>query len=342
MGDIVTTPPALSGPRIDVGNAANFLLGGIPGDVHDIFIVDVEPGDLMRASCAMTDVGDTVRTVHVTLSSSVASLERQWEGAGAAAFETDIWEPLSAGLGVLESECHTAASQLKGLAAQAAEAHEAKVMQLDQEIQTQLNITAASWVIASPEAAGAIGEALGNLAGRLGGELVKQIVGGIVETIGQLIRKVVQAFAELIERMTRQFSRVSTAASGDGAQNLLEELPVPAVAPKLLKVRGKLDPDAVELAKRIGGESQVCFADDPAGKEFDVVSDKYIGEAKPGGLRLNEKFRNQAKVTFLAAKARGRDVYYHFNGPPDPDVIKKLNEYSRRYRVPVTIDVNPF
>ncbi|MBV8528774.1 MAG: hypothetical protein JOZ75_10695 [Candidatus Dormibacteraeota bacterium] len=203
MGDIVTTPPALGTPRIDVGDAANFLLGGVPGDVHDLFIVDVEPGDLLRASLSMTEIGHNVRTVHVNLGSSVATLEGRWEGAGASAFQSDIWEPLSDGLDVLASECHTAASQLKALAGLAGEAHAAKVMQIDQEIDTQLNVTAVSWVVGSPEVAGVIREALGNLAARLGGELVSQITHGIVDAIGQLISKVLVAFAKLLEWIPR-------------------------------------------------------------------------------------------------------------------------------------------
>lgn len=43
------------------------------------------------------------------------------------------------------------------------------------------------------------------------------------------------------------------------------------------------NPDAAAnlLAVRIGGESRVKFANDPDGREFDVVSDEYIAQVKP-------------------------------------------------------------
>src|SRR5262249_51499762 len=126
------------------GDVGNFLLGGIPGDVHDFFIVDVEPGDLARAAHTMTAMSDSVRTIHVQLSGSVAALEGRWEGDGAAAFDSELWQPLSHGLGVLERECEAAGSQLAHLAAQAATAHAQKIAALDQEIQNQLWITGAT------------------------------------------------------------------------------------------------------------------------------------------------------------------------------------------------------
>jgi hypothetical protein len=103
----------------------------------------------------------------------------------------------------------------------------------------------------------------------------------------------------------------------------------------------KPDPDADKLAERIGGESRVKFSNDPNGREWDVVSDEYLGQAKPD-LKLGSDFRNQAKATFEAAKEIGRKVYYHFDGQPDPQVLQKLEEYSKRYGVPVIIDTIPF
>ena len=114
-----------------VGDAANFLLGGIPGDLHDEFVVDVEPADLDQASGLLNGMSDSVRTIHVKLSASVASLEDRWQGDGAAAFHSEIWRPLSHGLGVLERECATAASELARLSVQAEQAHFDKVEELN-------------------------------------------------------------------------------------------------------------------------------------------------------------------------------------------------------------------
>jgi hypothetical protein len=50
----------------------------------------------------------------------------------------------------------------------------------------------------------------------------------------------------------------------------------------------------------------------------------------------------QAHKTFYAAQETGRSVYYHFDGPPDPRVVTKLNQYSERYGVEVVIDTDPF
>lgn len=182
-----------------VGDAANLLLGGVPGDVHELFVVDVEPGDLARASSAMTDLGDTVRTVHVMLSDSVATLEGRWEGGGATAFQTEIWAPLNDGLGVLQRECHNAASQLANLAVQAEQAHLQKVFALNEEIQQQLQLTAVTLV--TPGVGKAIAEVVGNVAERVGGELVIRVVAGIASAIDELIRKVLAACGSLFTRM---------------------------------------------------------------------------------------------------------------------------------------------
>jgi uncharacterized protein YukE len=195
------------------GDAANFVLGGIPGDVHDLFVVDVEPGDLVRASEAMSDLGYTVRTVHVKLTENVTHLEGRWEGAGATAFQTDIWQPLSEGLGVLERESHNAAAQLTRLAAQAERAHLQKVMALNQEMQNQLELTAATWTL-TPAAGKAISAVLGNVASRLGGELVSRVIAGIVGAIEDLISKVLAAFAKLFEWFAGPLATYATDISG--------------------------------------------------------------------------------------------------------------------------------
>ena len=103
----------------------------------------------------------------------------------------------------------------------------------------------------------------------------------------------------------------------------------------------KPDPAADALAERIGGESSVKFSNDPAGREFDVVSDKYIGQAKPALKSYGEGWRNQTKATFEAAKATNRTPYFQFEGNPDPSVINKIAEYGQRYGIPYVIDTNP-
>lgn len=134
----------------------------------------------------------------------MASLEGRWQGAAATAFEADIWHPLSQGLGVLERECHGAASQLTQLAVEAEQAHVRKVEAINQEMQDQLHLMAATWVVASPEVGGAISRAVGSLAARLGGELVARIVAGVVDAIEQLLSRVLAAFARLFEWVARR------------------------------------------------------------------------------------------------------------------------------------------
>jgi hypothetical protein len=104
----------------------------------------------------------------------------------------------------------------------------------------------------------------------------------------------------------------------------------------------KPDPDADALADRISGQSRVKFEDDPKGREFDAVSEEYIGQAKPADFQVNKNFRAQARATFEAARETGRSVYYHFDGPPRPGVIEKLNQYAIEYDVKLIIDTKPF
>lgn len=186
-----------------VGDAANYLLGGIPGDIHDMFIVDVEPDDLARASTTLRDMSAGVRTFHAKLSAKVASFEAGWQGSGKDVFESELWQPLSHGLGVLERECEYAADQFGGLAVQAAEAHSEKVAALSQEIQTQLWVIGATTLVDSPEVGGAISKALVGLATRLGGETVGVIVAGIVTATETVIEKVVASLGKVIDWAAR-------------------------------------------------------------------------------------------------------------------------------------------
>ena len=101
------------------------------------------------------------------------------------------------------------------------------------------------------------------------------------------------------------------------------------------------DAAADELAKRIGGQSRSAFADDPIQREFDVISDQYIAQAKPPLKCVNKTVRTQMKATFEAAKKYERKVYYQFEGIPSQEVLNKLYEYSERYGVEVIIDTEP-
>ena len=107
---------------------------------------------------------------------------------------------------------------------------------------------------------------------------------------------------------------------------------------KLLKVN-KPDIAADKLADRINGKSRVKFENDPKGREFDAISNKYVAQTKPALKTLNPSVRNQMKATFEAAKATGRSVYYHFEGKPADSIINKLYEYSERYGIKVKIDI---
>ncbi len=102
-------------------------------------------------------------------------------------------------------------------------------------------------------------------------------------------------------------------------------------------------PDAAAdaLAVRIGGESRVKFANDPDGREFDVVSSEYIAQAKPDLSIYGKSWRKQTKATFEAAQETGRKAYFQFEGQPDDSIIQKIAEYGERYGVEYVIDTTP-
>jgi hypothetical protein len=101
------------------------------------------------------------------------------------------------------------------------------------------------------------------------------------------------------------------------------------------------DAHADALAQRLGGQSQVRFGQDPAGREFDFISDEYVGQAKPGGFRSGSSFRTQARETFQAASDTGRQPYFHFDGPPHPDTISLIRRYERETGVTAVINTTP-
>lgn len=109
----------------------------------------------------------------------------------------------------------------------------------------------------------------------------------------------------------------------------------------VLEKVNKPDPAADALAERIGGKSRVKFSTDTTGREFDVVNDEYIAQAKPSLNSYGKSWRNQTKATFEAAKATGRKAYFQFEGTPSDTVLKKIAEYADRYGVEYVIDTTP-
>jgi hypothetical protein len=103
----------------------------------------------------------------------------------------------------------------------------------------------------------------------------------------------------------------------------------------------KPDPAADALAERLGGESRMRFENDPKGREFDAISDEYVAQSKPADMQIGSSFRNQVKATFEYAIQSGRTPYFHFEGPPRPDVIRKIEEYRQRYGTTPVIDIEP-
>lgn len=108
----------------------------------------------------------------------------------------------------------------------------------------------------------------------------------------------------------------------------------------LVKV-SKPDPAADALADRIGGNSRMKFLNDPDGREFDVISDKFIGQAKPNLSQYGKSWRKQTKATFEAAKQTGKRPYFQFEGKPSDSVLQKIAEYEKRYAIKCEIDITP-
>ncbi|MGR6542093.1 WXG100 family type VII secretion target [Paenibacillus tundrae] len=109
-----------------------------------------------------------------------------------------------------------------------------------------------------------------------------------------------------------------------------------------LKQSAKEDAGADLLAEKLGGQSRMIFNNDPKGREFDVVSDLYIGQTKTSMNSLSSQFREQAKATIEAAIETNRKAYFHFEIAPADKVIRQLREYEKRYDVEVIIDISPF
>lgn len=109
-----------------------------------------------------------------------------------------------------------------------------------------------------------------------------------------------------------------------------------------LKQAAKEDAGADLLAEKLDGQSRMIFNNDPKGREFDVISDQYIGQTKTSMNSLSSQFREQAKATIEAAIETGRQAYFHFESAPADKVIRQLREYEKRYNVEIIIDISPF
>jgi hypothetical protein len=139
-------------------------------------------------------------------------------------------------------------------------------------------------------------------------------------------------------------SRVDQFASADefvdflpnGAKRLHKDLLGPVV-----KSSHALDSNAVKLAKRLGGTPQARFQQLDGSYEFDAISDTVIAQTKPSNFTGGSSWRNQAKITFEIAAQTGRRTYFHFEGMPKKTVFKELFAYSKRYKVPMDIDISP-
>jgi len=106
----------------------------------------------------------------------------------------------------------------------------------------------------------------------------------------------------------------------------------------------KFDAAAHTLANRFGGVAQVKFPSLPGSlgqREFDFVTDSYLGQTKPANFQLGSAFRDQVKGTFEAAQSLGKTPYFHFEGPPDASVLRKIDEYGARYGITPVINISP-
>lgn len=167
-------------------------------------------------------------------------------------------------------------------------------------------------------------------------------IGATIRRIGRAVPGVARTIREQLTALWRRLpadERGSIGRGGDDAEQLWREKR--SSFGEEIKV-SKPDPAADALAERIGGRSRIKFVDDPTGREYDVVSDDYIGQTKPGGLIVGKEWRDQAKGTFEAAIATGRRPYFHFDGPPSREVLRALERYRLRYGIDPVIDTVPF
>jgi hypothetical protein len=162
--------------------------------------------------------------------------------------------------------------------------------------------------------------------------------------------RIVKAALDAVERLGKEVSDelvilalgivggMLLRASIRGTVKIGEEAPLPKGELEDVNIS---DPGANALARRIGGRPSVRFKGGPP-NEFDAVSDRYVAQTKPARFKLGQDFRNQAKATFETAIQYGRKPYFHFDGPPERDVLRALERYAERYGIDPVIDTKPF
>lgn len=121
-----------------------------------------------------------------------------------------------------------------------------------------------------------------------------------------------------------------------------------AAKPLNLTPTGDKDPAAVELAARIGGTSSVKI-EGYGDREFDAVSDKYIGQTtnsviatKSPSNYLNPSKKAQLRETLRVAAETGRTALFEFTaGTPSQEVTDFIERNAKRIgaRYEVTVRV---
>jgi Restriction endonuclease fold toxin 3 len=189
---------------------------------------------------------------------------------------------------------------------------------------------------------------------RQAGKRTEDVVKRITETDQEHARQLVEIAEHLGQRApsaaATDVERAAQSAERAGLRQQFSDLLEPGGAiredpaalngglGRLLKVP-KPDPSADALAAKLGGQSCMKFDNDP--HEFDAVTDDYLAQTKPADFTLNKRFRDQTKATFELAGQSGRTPYFHFESPPGPGVLKKIDEYAQRYGTTPVVDISP-
>ncbi|MCC7124599.1 MAG: hypothetical protein IT178_07110 [Acidobacteria bacterium] len=117
------------------------------------------------------------------------------------------------------------------------------------------------------------------------------------------------------------------------ATQILEE--AAGGAPRISST-GDIDAAATALAQRLGGRASVAI-EGFAGREFDVVSQQYVGQTFGGASALlkpdnflSSSRREQIRATLTAAKATGRKALFEFRNGVHDDVLDFIRRNAER------------
>ncbi len=112
---------------------------------------------------------------------------------------------------------------------------------------------------------------------------------------------------------------------------------------------GQIDPAAVVLGNRLGGQASVRL-EGFGNREFDFISGRYVGqtfggkalETKPKNF-LNPSRRTQIRKTIEAAKATDRLPLFNFEGViPHPEIVSFICRNADRLNIkPVITNITP-